>query len=155
MFYTCRPVCLPHDQSHIYAYPDISYQIKSTYAFISLLCSTYAYTTTARVTPEKVSTSPQALITNVHWRFPTSMDSRIKGFLVKVTQYGDGGEGNVPVSESTTGPTKRFATLPSLKPSTAYDLKVIAEYDDGIEAESEKISFTTSGNFFLTLLLLV
>lgn len=53
----------------------------------------------------------------------------------------------MPVFELT-DPTERIATLSSLKPSTIYHLKVVAEYDDGTQAESEEFIFTTSGTFF-------
>ena len=100
--------------------------------------------TTARVTPEKVTTSHQGLNTNVQWRFAPNVESRIKKFIVEVTAGGDGGESSVPLSVST-GPKDRFATLSSLKPSTTYYVKVVAEYEDGFQAESKDHHFTTSG----------
>lgn len=102
-----------------------------------------AYTNTARVIPEKVTTSSLALKTNVHWGFPTDMKSHIEGFIAEAIPDGDG-EGSVPVSEST-APTERFACLSFLKPSTTYHLKVVAKYEDGFQAESENITFTTPG----------
>ena len=115
-----------------------------TYSLSLLYSNVCIYTNTARVVPEKVSTSSPALKTNVHWRFPTSMESCIKGFLVNATQHGDGGEGNMPVSESVPS-TERLATLSNLKPSTTYHLKVVAKYEDGFQAESEEITLTTPG----------
>lgn len=72
------------------------------------------------------------------------MEDHIEGFIVEATPHGNGGEGNVPVSEST-APTERFATLSFLKPSTTYHLKVVAKYEDHFRAESEKITFTIPG----------
>lgn len=72
------------------------------------------------------------------------MENRIQEFTVEATPQGDPGEGNMPVPESIAS-TERIATISSLKPSTTYKLKVVATYDDGIQAESEKITFITSG----------
>lgn len=108
----------------------------------------YVYTTTARVVPKNVTKSPQALKTSVlQWRFAASVENRIQRFIVEATPHGDGGEANMPVSESTAR-TERIASLSSLKPSTTYHLKVVAEYEDGFQAESETFVFTTTGTHF-------
>lgn len=102
----------------------------------SILCMC---STTARVKPEMVTTTPQALNTNVQWRFASNVENRIKKFIVEITQ---GGVEGLSVS---TGPKDRFATLSSLKPSTTYRVIVVAEYEDGFRAESKDHGFTTAG----------
>lgn len=104
-------------------------------------------TTLARVTPKIVTASAQALSANVQWNFGRNVENRIKTFIVEVIPDEVGSRVGVATPVSI-GHKERFATFSSLKPNTTYHLKVIAEYEDSVRAESDKFTFTTSGAFF-------
>ena len=99
---------------------------------------------TARVVPTGVQASPAVLTTNVHLKFDDKVEQRIKTFLVQVSSN----EFRDQVTTKSILPCDRMATIHHLAPGTAYSVRVVAVYEDGMEAMSKICTFTTAGTSY-------
>ena len=98
----------------------------------------------ARVRPENariVSKSP--LSTMVQWSFHPNVYQRIKSFHVTCRNEEGKFYASFPAKKEMEN-VAEFSNA-SLKPRTTYCAKVVAKYEDGFEAESDEVPFTTKG----------